>query len=48
MWLTPNVRLADGCRPANGQRQLAGERVPSAIRLRTPDFTAFFCDSASP
>jgi hypothetical protein len=50
IWLTPNVRLADGscCCPAHGQRQLAGERVPGAIRLRTPDFTAFFGDSASP
>ena len=50
IWLTPNVRLADGscCCSAHGQRQLASERVPSAIRLRTPDFTAFFCDSASP
>ena len=37
IWLTPNVRLTYGCRPAHSQRQLAGERVPCAIRLRTPD-----------
>jgi hypothetical protein len=30
-----------GCRPANGQRQLAGERVPGAIRLRMPDLPRF-------
>ena len=30
-----------GCCPANGQRQLAGERVQSAIRLRTPDLPRF-------
>ena len=27
--------------PANGQRQLAGERVPSAIRLRMLDLPRF-------
>ena len=34
-------------RPANGQRQLAGERVPSAMGLRTPHFAACFGDFAS-
>jgi hypothetical protein len=33
---------------ANGQRQLAGERVPGAMDLRTPHFAAFFPDFASP
>ena len=32
---------------ANGQRQLAGERVPGAMDLRTPHFAAFFLDFAS-
>jgi hypothetical protein len=32
----------------NGQRQLAGERVPSAMGLRTPHFAAYFADFASP
>ena len=33
--------------PANGQRQLAGERVPGARDLRTPNFAAFFLEFAS-
>jgi hypothetical protein len=32
---------------ANGQRQLAGERVPGAMDLRTLHFAAFFLDFAS-